>query len=242
MDKLYKSYTSSAVFSKYDEETFSNWGALYLQHRILPHIHQNKDAAILELGCGYGRYLRVLQKLAYSDISGIDISEEQIAYAQEKLQLKNVSQGDALEFIKNTEKKYDTILMLDVMEHLSSEYGLNLATEIFRCLKPGGNLILQVPNAMCPLQPLLYGDLTHRQAYTPLSMKQLLISAGFTDIKASALPIVVHGIKSLLRRGIWNVFFKPFIKFYLITTCGELMGNIYTPNFLTIATKKEMAS
>ena len=128
MDKLYKNYTSAAVFSKYDEETFSNWGALYFKHRILPHMHKNKEAAILELGCGYGRYLRVIQKLGYSDISGIDISEEQVAYAQEKLQLKNVTHGDALEFIRNTEKQYDTILMLDVMEHLSSEYALDLAT------------------------------------------------------------------------------------------------------------------
>ena len=239
MEKLYKSYTSSAVFSKYDEETFSNWGSLYFHHRILPQMHKNKDAAILELGCGYGRYLRVLQKLGYSDTSGIDISEEQISYAQEKLQLKNVTHGDALEFMKNTEKKYDIILMLDVMEHLSCEYGLDLATEIFRCLKPGGRLIVQVPNAMCPLQPILYGDVTHKQAYTSMSMKQLLISAGFTDIKASSLPTVVHGLKSFVRRGIWNVVFMPFIKLYLITTCGDLMGNIYTPNFLTIATKKQ---
>jgi len=238
MDKLYKNYTSSAVFCKYDEETFSNWGSLYFKHRILPHMHKNKDAAILELGCGYGRYLRDLEKLGYSDISGIDISEEQVSYAKEKLQLKNVTHGDALEFIKNSQKKYDTILMLDVMEHLSSDYALDLATEIFRCLKPGGRFILQVPNAMCPLQPLLYADLTHRQAYTSISMKQLLISAGFNDIHTKSLPTIVHGFKSLIRRGIWNVFFNPLIKFYLITTCGELMGNIYTPNILGIAKKQ----
>jgi len=78
---------------------------------IDPIRHKN----IFEIGCAYGFFLDTAQKY-FDTVSGIDISEDGIRYAQEKLNL-NVIQGD---FLKHDfgEQKFDIVCMWDTIEHL----------------------------------------------------------------------------------------------------------------------------
>ncbi len=49
------------------------WKQLIDLHNILP---QKKDAKILELGCGMGRFLMVLRDLEFTNTKGIDFNRE----------------------------------------------------------------------------------------------------------------------------------------------------------------------
>ena len=234
---IYKNYTSVAVFANENEaEAFSAWGELYFTRRILPYFPLRKDASILEIGCGYGRYLTVLANLGYTHAYGIDISEEQIAYAQQKLGLTNVAQADALTFLETHAGQYDVVMLLDVAEHLSVDYATELLTLARQRLHSGGQLIIQVPNAMAPLSPNYHGDITHAQLYSPRTMSQLLTLSGFRQFQHYELPPIPHGLKSHARALLWKNLLKPVIKGFLLAANGESAGGIYTSNFLTVAT------
>lgn len=235
----YKNYTSTSMIAGVDEATVTAWSAGYFRQLILPHLPQSKDAIILEIGCGYGRHVKTLVQSGYRDVTGIDISEEQVAYAREKLGLNNVYLDDALAFLEQSDRQYDAILLLDVLEHLENEYAVTLINRIRASLKEGGRLVLHVPNALAPLAPYRYWDITHQRAYTNHNMNQTLLLGGFelAKIHHYELPTYAHGFKSAVRRALWRYAIKPTISAFMLTVYGDKMGGIYTINRLTVVQK-----
>lgn len=73
----------------------------------------------------------------------------------------------------------DTIVSLSVLEHLCEPQ--NMLNEAFRILKPGGNLVLQVP-----WQWLIHEAPNDYFRYTPYGLEYLCEKAGFTDIQVEA--------------------------------------------------------
>lgn len=63
------------------------------------------------------------------------------------------------------DRKFDTILFIDVIEHLDLEAGLKLTMELLDLLNPGGELVLQTPNGKC-IRNHLGSDMTHKQLYS----------------------------------------------------------------------------
>jgi glycosyltransferase involved in cell wall biosynthesis len=74
------------------------------------------------------------------------------------------------------ESQFDTVLMLNVLEHLADEQGA--LRNIWTALKPGGRAVILVPN-----HPSLYGTLDegigHRRRYSIEKLKAALIATGF---------------------------------------------------------------
>lgn len=235
--KCYKDYAKTAVFINGGEQAFSEWGKLYLKSRILPHLPTDKSSSFLEVGCGYGRYLKTLLEMGYENVFGVDISEDQIQCAKKLGMGDFVEHIDGLSFLQDKDSCYDVILLLDVVEHLPTEYSLDLLEKVYLALRSGGRVVIQVPNALAPLSPLRYSDFTHLRAFTPSSMRQALSLCNFKNMQHYPLPPIVHGLKSMARRIIWEGAINPLINLYILTACGERMGGIYTPNMLTIAIK-----
>lgn len=235
---IYKHYTSTAMLIGIDEARLTKWSLGYFAKNILPHLPDNKEARILEIGCGYGRNIAALKDLGYKNVCGMDISEEQVAYACEKLGLDNVKMDDALNYLKNINYTYNAVLLLDVLEHLDIGYSIELLELIWSSLEEGGVLIIQVPNAMAPLSPNYQWDLTHQRAYTTHSMEQNLRLSSFTKMKHFEITPHIHGIPSLIRRLLWYIALKPLIEGFMLVANSSRMGGIYTTNFLTVAYKE----
>jgi len=235
---VYKDYTSTSMLTGLDERELTQWSIGYFSANIGPHLPKNRDARIIEIGCGYGRNIQALQELGYGNVRGIDISEEQIDYARSRLGLTNVEVGDAVAALEGAEETYDAILLLDVLEHLELAYSVRLIQAIRGALKPGGIFVIQVPNAMSPLSPNRHWDLTHLRAYTTHSMEQHLRLGGFTEMRHYELPPHVHGMASLIRRALWFAVVKPLISAYMLVANSDRMGGIYTMNMLTVACRK----
>lgn len=106
--------------------------------------------AVLDLGCGMGDLLYI-HRDRYGRLYGIDPSRAMADYAQENLERRGlgertfVSRGVA-ENIEYPDNTFDTILMLDVIEHVDVEYRLAALREVRRVLKPGGELLLATPS------------------------------------------------------------------------------------------------
>jgi len=239
-NRLYERYTStSSLASEVNEAKVLAWSNGYFRAHYSGMLPSNKNAKILEVGCGYGRYLAALTEMGYTNCYGIDLSSEQVAYAKTVLQLTNVEEADALEWLDGKDAIFDCILGLDILEHFPTDDLLKLGEKIHKVLKPGGTVIFQVPNGMSPLNPITYGDLTHVRAFTPQSMQQFLLYVGFVPVGYFEIPPYVHGIQSAIRRILWMVFIKPVIGFLVRIIHGRVPGgDIYTSNFLTVAKRK----
>ncbi|MBN1919714.1 MAG: class I SAM-dependent methyltransferase [Anaerolineae bacterium] len=101
-------------------------------HKVMRTV--SKEAHILDLGCGEGVLVNELRQQGYA-AWGLDLN-----YASEAVQRGNLLEtGFPM-------ASQDVVLCLDVLEHLSVEQQAPAITEIARILKPGGRLILSVPN------------------------------------------------------------------------------------------------
>jgi 2-polyprenyl-3-methyl-5-hydroxy-6-metoxy-1,4-benzoquinol methylase len=239
LDELYNSYNSTSVFTPdVSQKSAIQWSKGYFISVYATLIPQDKFSKILEVGCGYGRYVHTLTDMGYVNSFGIDLSAQQIEYARDHLCLSNVEQADALEWLDGKESEYDCILALDLLEHLSISDLLNLGEKIQKALKPGGFAIFQVPNGLSPLNPIIYGDLSHARAFTPQSLKQFMIHVGMQPLKFSEIPPHIYNFKSGLQRVLWTCFVRHAISFFFFLVHGRLIGGqIHTANFVGIGIK-----
>lgn len=230
---LHDKYLSLFEKDKFSETAFQK---LYFIKCLLPHLPKNRDAKILDIGCGHGFHLAVLKELGYENCFGIDISKEQIEHAI-SLKITNVDCIDPLLFLQDKENSFDAILLLDVLEHIERGPSLLLLKMVHASLRRGGLVCMQTPNALSPFTPLRYSDITHVSCYTVDSLKQSFRFGGFSCLRFFSLFPPVHGIKSMIRNFLWRAIFHPILKALFYCLYGSAMGNIYTANILTIAKK-----
>ena len=74
-NKLYERYTStSSLASVADEAKVLIWSKGYFRANYSKHLPSNKNVKILEVGCGYGRYMAALSEMGYTNCYGIEAS------------------------------------------------------------------------------------------------------------------------------------------------------------------------
>ena len=102
---------------------------------------------IIDIGCGQGRLLeKVLKKFRVNQAIGIDISPKLCALASARNPQASIFNLDAEEVDnKFSENSFDIVFMTEVLEHLLNPQKVLL--KISRILKPGGKLIITVPNS-----------------------------------------------------------------------------------------------
>lgn len=235
MQHVYENYCSTqALASKSIQKELASQRRQF-RHFFYPLLPKNRDARIVDLGCGYGALVKVLEEWEYTKVSGVDISEDQIRTAHDVLGLTSVEKGDALELLEQNDEMYDVIFAIDLIEHLPLTPQIDLLNAVRSRLSPEGILILQVPNGLCPLSPNFHGDITHKRAYSPQSISQALRIAGFKCIEVKAVPPVFAGIGRSARALLWYSFLWPLILTYCLVAFGTTHGGIYTPNLIASA-------
>jgi len=115
------------------------------QERRLAMIAQYAPLAgrrILDTGCGLGMYVRAFRQ--FSDkVYGIDVDPDKIAKASCELPNLQVAPAEQLPF---EDGFFDVVLSHEVWEHVSDDRAA--AREAVRVLKPGGRLVVFVPNRL----------------------------------------------------------------------------------------------
>src|SRR5258705_7234285 len=151
----------------------------YLRSLIRRHFPRDRNAVILELGCGHGTLLYALHKAGYTDARGVDWAGEQVRAAHH-LGIQGVREGDVMHALAETaSRSVDVVVAFDLIEHFTKAELVPLVDEVFRVLSRGGRWIIHVPNAEGPFGARIrYGDFTHELAFTRLSLSQLLKASG----------------------------------------------------------------
>ena len=102
------------------------------------------DALVLDLGCGRGEWLELLQKNAIAAM-GVDLDTGMLEACQQ-INLK-VQCQDALESLKQLQDGSASVVSaFHLVEHLPFDRVKDLVAECHRVLKPGGLLIMETPN------------------------------------------------------------------------------------------------
>lgn len=237
--RLYDHYVSSGqagAFAANAEQTFRPRAA-YLRNLIAKHAPPNRSARILDIGCGHGALLYFLAQARYVNATGVDTSAEQIEMAH-ALGITNARCERGFEYVHNLNSdSLDMVILFDVLEHLERQELFEMLDEVHRILRPGGTCLIHVPNGEGIFgMRIRFGDLTHVQALTQNSARQLLSTTGFEQIACFEERPVCHGLKSVLRRLLWDVLTLP-IRLLAAAETGTAQA-ILSENLLVRAVKK----
>lgn len=164
----------------------------------LLHRYANRNGQILDAGCGEGVLVEKYAQQGWN-ITGIDKN-----YASQYVQEGSITE------IPYADGSLDTVMALDVLEHLLYP-DQNLALkELYRVLKPGGTAIFSIPNLAhftSRLKFLFRGrllrtaDIGHHPGDRPaLEYQQLFEKAGFEIIEKRGIFPTVPPIYRMVMR------------------------------------------
>ncbi len=121
------------------------------QERRLQMIAQWGDlspsARVLVDGCGNGAYAGQIRRRYTPYVEAFDIETERVHEAQADTPHALVA---AAEMLPYPDKRFDTILSHEVIEHVDKDY--QAAREMMRVLRPGGRVVMFAPNRWYPFE------------------------------------------------------------------------------------------
>ena len=233
-ERLYQGYvTTGQASTPTVPSDLSNPMHLQVIERHLP---KSKGIKVLDLACGNGRLVHNLKASGYANVLGVDFSQQQVDVAHQ-WGISEVRCQDVLAFLRaEPDASWEVVFAMDFLEHLAKPDLLDLVDDVRRVLVPGGMFVVQVPNGGGLFGgAVLHGDMTHVQAFTDKSMRQLMKCCGFSSICCHEVKPVVHGAKSLVRRALWEAIALPLRLLSMAET--GVRGQILSQNLLAIAHK-----
>lgn len=100
---------------------------------------------ILDFGCGCGRTLVHVKKLApNAHIEGIDIDARAIDWCKQNLTFATFASSQELPPTSCAADSFDFVYVISVFTHLAEDYQFRWLEELRRIIKPGGVLLLTV--------------------------------------------------------------------------------------------------
>jgi len=153
--------------------------------RSLP---ENRDAMIIDVGCGWGTLLLSFWDAGYTNLVGVERDKELAAEAQKRCEIAGgkiqIVHQDAIEFFEQTQRMFDRVLLIHVLEHFSGTAGNRLLNATRERLTKGGRVVIEVPNLACIASVnMQFSDITHVTAYTEYSLRQMLEDVGFSAVR-----------------------------------------------------------
>ena len=140
-------------------------------------------AEAIDLGCGRGEWLEVLQEVGFS-AQGVDLDDGMLAACRE-IGL-NVQTDEAVKFLKEQPEASQVVVSgFHIVEHIPFPDLQALVQEALRILKPGGLLILETPNPenLVVGTASFYLDPTHHHPIPPGLLSFLPEHYGYERVK-----------------------------------------------------------
>lgn len=101
---------------------------------------------VLEIGCGWGGFAEFAASEMNCKVTGLTISREQLAFAEERIRKAGLADRVELRFQDYRDEKglYDRIVSIEMFEAVGEKYWPAYFSKLRECLKPGGKAGLQI--------------------------------------------------------------------------------------------------
>ncbi len=168
-----------------------------------------KSGRLLDVGCATGDFLAAMQRKPGWSVCGVEINDHAAAIARRQHGLEVFS--GTLEQAAFEAGVFDAVTLWDVFEHLHDPRAT--LREIHRLLRPGGALVIRVPN-LDSWDARLFGPVwagldapRHTYVFSRSSLKRMLAAEGFHILRMRSemggYPVFVLSLRFwMTRRGI----------------------------------------
>jgi 2-polyprenyl-3-methyl-5-hydroxy-6-metoxy-1,4-benzoquinol methylase len=232
MKEIFDNYIENA-FGEYKQAEFKIKQFEYNYKRFFP---LNSSAKVLDIGIGRGEMLVCMKYWGYTEYLGADISPSTVNFCK-SLGLNCVLVDDTIKWLSDKDSTFDVITLLDVLEHFQKEDVIIFLKNLYKSLKLGGKLIIQVPNLQAPDAQLhRYNDFTHNIGFVEHSLEQVLIAAGILNSKFYGFEEIISDNVKIKIQKIVRLLYWKYCRFIRgINT--NLNPVILNPVFFVVVTK-----
>lgn len=189
--------------SGYYEKHYSGRDWRWYKSILALAIQYSEPGPILDVGAGAGFLLEAALRWN-QDCLGLEGSAEAIEIARQRCESLRYVHHLLSEPFPIDDREFQTVIVHQVIEHLEPAVAANCLAECFRVLRPGGMI--------CVLSPSKYNrreskaDPTHMHMYSPKSLKRLLRSTGFVEVKAFDAPLNLLGQSQTAKYAMIAIF------------------------------------
>jgi len=166
---------------------------------------------VLDVGCGYGTFVLNFASRGARNVSGIEITEEDISTAKKYIHQSNVDLflGSAIG-IPFPDDSFDSVTSWEVIEHIPKNTESKMFFEIARVLRRGGSFYLSTPHRSflsCVADPAWW--LIGHRHYSKIFLISLAEHHGFAvetfEVRGKGFVLLnalnMYFSKWILRRG-----------------------------------------
>lgn len=132
-----------------------------------------KSDRVLEIGCSTGVGTIFLGQHCRS-VVGIDRNKKDIEFARQINKRKNVSFEDIDFFKLHSNRRYDAVVSLDVIEHFNRRQGEKLAVESLKFIKRDGIFIVGTPSVFIRDRQNAFSKAAHVKMYTQEELLEMV--------------------------------------------------------------------
>ncbi len=196
----------------------TDYNAILGYYKVKSCIEHSHGPAVLDLACGDGLLTEIFGK-HFERVVGVDASGAHLAKAKERVPEVQFYESLIEDF--NIEEKFDSVFMLDILEHVRDPIFVLQKAASF--LKEDGIVIVQVPNAhglnrkiavlmgtleRCEeLSPFDIDIAGHRRYYTLGTLKEDIEKAGLDIVETGGIfykMLSTPQIDWFLKNGLWE--------------------------------------
>jgi ubiquinone/menaquinone biosynthesis C-methylase UbiE len=197
---------------------------------------------VLDAGCGDGKLLgEIVRSGRRGSFHGVDYSERAVGFARLLVPKASFTCSD-LAILPYEDALFDTIFLVETLEHIKPSEIPTILTELARVLKKNGRLVVTVPSTLLGIPS---PESKHYQHFTPTSLSETLtpvfgISRLFGQDKAGFHLLKV--VYRMLDNALWDI--KPLRRWYNKCVWAKYF-NICSPEagrrLIAIGLRREMS-